>query len=167
MPRPLWRPIITGTALVILGACSGDDSSSTPTTIAAVTTIATPATSAPTTAATTSGTSASTAAPTTPGSSTEDHVGPATVESTPLTGGGGKTISLNADQVGSTPTTETVKLNTPVSITMTAATPQEFHLHGYDLEFTYRLDFTADKAGSFELESHTTNKVVMILVVTS
>jgi hypothetical protein len=148
MSRPFWRPIITVLALVILGACS--DNSST----------------APTTASTTVASSPTTTATTPPGSSTNDHNGPATVESTPLTGGGARTIAFNADQVGSTPRTETVARNTPVTITITTATPQEFHLHGYDLEFTDKLQFTADQAGTFELESHKTSKVLMILVVT-
>ncbi len=48
----------------------------------------------------------------------------------------------------------------------------EFHVHGYDLEETVKagetatFNFTADQAGTFEIESHKTEAVVMVLQVT-
>ena len=47
----------------------------------------------------------------------------------------------------------------------------EYHVHGYDLEFGGKkdamatLNFTADKAGRFEVESHKTGKVLLIIEV--
>lgn len=51
------------------------------------------------------------------------------------------------------------------------AAADSFHVHGYDLEQevgkgeTATINFTADQAGSFEVESHETGAVVMVLVV--
>lgn len=51
--------------------------------------------------------------------------------------------------------------------------PDELHLHGYDLSFgdmepdtEASISFTADQVGEFELESHVSEEVVMILLVT-
>jgi len=147
--------------VVILGACS-DDSSSAPatTTTTTTTTAATTSTVPPSTIA-----SPSTTATTSRGPATEDHAGPATIESTPLTGGGATSIEINADQVGSNPSTQTVKINTPVSVSITTARPQEFLLQGYNLRFTDRLEFIADRAGTFEVQNVKTQRPVMWLAV--
>jgi hypothetical protein len=61
-----------------------------------------------------------------------------------------------------------VPLNSTVSITVTSATSQEFHLHGYDLEKAgTKVTFTADQPGDFELESHATEKVLFVLTVSA
>ena len=48
----------------------------------------------------------------------------------------------------------------------------EFHLHGYDLESGVTpagqeaiIEFTADKLGTFDLESHVTSELILTLVV--
>ncbi|CAB4994586.1 unannotated protein [freshwater metagenome] len=48
----------------------------------------------------------------------------------------------------------------------------EFHLHGYDLESGVTpagqeaiIEFTADKLGTFDLESHVTSEWILTLVV--
>jgi uncharacterized lipoprotein YbaY len=52
-----------------------------------------------------------------------------------------------------------------------ASTDDEYHLHGYDIEVaaakgtTGKLTFTADETGQFDLESHTTNKILLVLFV--
>ena len=66
-----------------------------------------------------------------------------------------------------------VPKGTSVTITLTDPNADnEFHLHGYDVEVSGKkgekatVSVTADKTGQFDLESHTTNKVVVVLVVT-
>lgn len=61
-------------------------------------------------------------------------------------------------------------------VTITVTNPNaadEMHLHGYDLSSgemaintPASISFTADQAGDFELESHVTDEVVMVLRVT-
>lgn len=58
-----------------------------------------------------------------------------------------------------------------VLITVEADSPNEVHLHGYDIEHDAvpgrpaRFDFTAELEGIFELESHTSNEQLVRLVV--
>ena len=67
-----------------------------------------------------------------------------------------------------------VKLGDEVTITITNPNAQdEMHLHGYDLSSgemaintPTSISFTADQAGDFDLESHVTDEVVMVLRVT-
>jgi hypothetical protein len=66
-----------------------------------------------------------------------------------------------------------VKQGTSVTIEITdPAADDEFHLHGYDIEVEAtkgtpgKMSFTADETGEFDLESHTTEKVLLVLVVT-
>jgi hypothetical protein len=59
-------------------------------------------------------------------------------------------------------------LGTSVTLIIRSATPQEFHLHGYDITASgtdVNMQFTADQAGEFELESHDTEKVFLVLTV--
>jgi hypothetical protein len=65
-----------------------------------------------------------------------------------------------------------VQNGTSVTIEITdPASDDAFHLHGYDIEVEAtkgtpaRMTFTADESGEFELESHTTGKVLLVLVV--
>jgi len=61
------------------------------------------------------------------------------------------------------------------SVTLEITNPyeyDEFHLHGYDLstgdteaDETATITFTADVAGTFEVESHVTDEVLVTLVV--
>jgi hypothetical protein len=66
-----------------------------------------------------------------------------------------------------------VPKGTSVTINLTDPNADnDFHLHGYDVEQKgtkgqkATISVTADKTGQFDLESHTTNKVVVVLVVT-
>lgn len=75
-------------------------------------------------------------------------------------------IEVDADS--GTPGTQTVPLGTPVTLHIVTATEQEFHLHGYDIEdggTNVTINFVADQAGSFELESHDTEELLFTLVV--
>jgi hypothetical protein len=64
-----------------------------------------------------------------------------------------------------------VKSGQHVVVEITSDTPDEVHLHGYDLETAVEpgkpaeLDFDASLEGIFELESHTTETVLAKLVV--
>ena len=69
---------------------------------------------------------------------------------------------------------ESVPIGSVVSITVTNGDKvDEFHLHGYDLGDGQKVQpgesvtftFTADTAGEFELESHTTEAVLLVLRV--
>jgi hypothetical protein len=66
-----------------------------------------------------------------------------------------------------------VPKGTAVTINLTDPNADnDFHLHGYDVEQSGKkgekatISVTADTTGQFDLESHTTNKVVVVLVVT-
>jgi hypothetical protein len=68
---------------------------------------------------------------------------------------------------------EVVALGDDVRITLVNPTQEdEYHLHGYDIVSKKMepgapatLSFTADVAGTFELESHVTNDVLVILEI--
>lgn len=68
---------------------------------------------------------------------------------------------------------ELVEVGTSVRITLTNPTAEdEYHLHGYDIVtkkvapgMPASISFTADEAGTFELESHVTNDVLVVLEI--
>jgi hypothetical protein len=157
-----WRTLVVPAALAIaLTAGCGSDNSSGSTTTAAP---AAPAgTSAPGQVATSTPASSDpavtgdTAAPGTdqiPGAETEIivHVG---VD--------------DAATVGSR--VENVKLGDHVVLRLVSDSDETYHVHGYDLEqkvaagVEAQFEFTADKAGDFEVESHNTEKVYVVLHV--
>jgi hypothetical protein len=66
---------------------------------------------------------------------------------------------------------ETVRLGQEVVITLQSDQDEEYHLHDYDLTqkaaagVEATLNFVADKPGRFELESHVTDEVLLVLEV--
>jgi len=66
---------------------------------------------------------------------------------------------------------ENVKLGDHVVLRLVSDTDETYHVHGYDLEqkvaagVEAQFEFTADKAGDFEVESHNTEKVYVVLHV--
>ena len=66
---------------------------------------------------------------------------------------------------------EKVKFGQQVVLRLTSDGDEDYHVHGYDLEqkvaagVEAQFQFNADKAGSFEVESHVTNKVYVVLHV--
>ena len=68
---------------------------------------------------------------------------------------------------------EIVDLGSPVTITLLNPTAgDEYHLHGYDISTpemaageSATISFTASEAGTFELESHVTNDVLVVLEI--
>ena len=78
-----------------------------------------------------------------------------------ITGGGGQARTVNLVVSGTTlsPSTPTVKQGDRVTMSVTADTAEEIHLHGYEIKFgipkagaTATQTFVADKSGSFEIE---------------
>jgi heme/copper-type cytochrome/quinol oxidase subunit 2 len=78
---------------------------------------------------------------------------------------------INVDDATQIGHTYPVPLGQTVVLRLLSDTDQAYHVHGYDLEqkaaagVEANFEFTADQAGSFEVESHTTNKVLAILKV--
>ena len=96
---------------------------------------------------------------------------------TPAEVAGGKatiTVTVGTDDFETSGGTRVVSVpkGTDVTIELTdAASAQEYHLHGYDIEVsaekgaTGTLQFTADQAGQFDLESHDTEATLLVLLV--
>lgn len=157
------RSVLIGSiaiAALSLTACSGDDSASGDTT---VTSSAASTTVASTTSAPTSSAAPTTARPTTSAPTTS-----------PTSGSGVVAISVSVgidDATTLGDRTETVPLGSQVEITLSSDSDETYHLHGYDIEVKgaagtgAKMRFTADQAGTFELESHTTEDLLLTLVV--
>ena len=65
-----------------------------------------------------------------------------------------------------------IKKGANVTVQLTdAASDEQYHLHGYDLEATAKkgaagtISFTATQTGQFDLESHITEKTLLVLFV--
>jgi hypothetical protein len=82
-------------------------------------------------------------------------------------------ISVTVGTDSATDRVEEVPLGSQVNITLTNPNADdEFHLHGYDLTpgktpkgEAAVISFTADKAGLFDLESHVTEEVLVVISV--
>jgi hypothetical protein len=170
--------VVPAVAAVLLAACGDDDTAEpttaattnvTPTTAAATTAAATteaPTTAAPTTAAPT------TAAPTTavPTSVPPTEVPP--VE--PTLAGEPVEITVNVGVDDATTLgerVETVTMGTDVTLRLYSEQPEEYHVHGFDLEQAVpggteaSFEFVADRAGRFEVESHDTGRLLLVIEV--
>jgi hypothetical protein len=163
-------------SLTLLTACGSDSRtasttpSTTPATTAATTTPA-PTTMSPTTMAPT------TSAPTTtkpPAPSTASTSAPTSTAATATTRSGVVVISVTVGKDSSPDRVEHVPLGATVTLELTDPNEdQEYHVHGYDLGqgtevpagTTSRITFTADHAGTFEVESHKTEDVLVQLEV--
>jgi hypothetical protein len=152
-----WTIIPAVTLAMAMTACgSDDDSSSTPST--------TPATAAPSTAAPTTTTSAT----------TEATSATLPAESVDTSDAGDVVITATVGEDTGEDRVEEIPLG--ANVTLTIVNPNvddEFHVHGFDLgdgeEVTAgepkTFNFTADKAGEWEVESHDTDQVLLILKV--
>ncbi len=157
IPALCRRSLVLLAAMPLVIAGCGDDDSASPDTTVSVTEAATtvPTTPAPTAAAPTTPAAATTTSTATT-STTVAPTTPPVVE-----------ITIDADTAAAAPLTETVALGEQVRIVVRSATPQEFHLHGYDVEDTGTevvFAFTADMPGEFELESHDTGLLLTLTV---
>ena len=77
------------------------------------------------------------------------------------TGGGGNAVTIDITVAGSrmSPDTPSAKQGDRVTMTITADSKEEIHLHGYDIPFAVPAaggrvthSFKADRTGSFEME---------------
>ena len=133
------RLLVVASSLFILGACSNSSSSESVDTVGTDTTVAS-----------TDITSDSTV-------SVPENV----------------TISVTVGVDSSPERIEQVALGSQVTLTLTNPDEDdEFHLHGYDLSpgetpkgETATITFTADKVGEFEVESHHTEDVLVVINV--
>lgn len=101
---------------------------------------------------------ASTAAPTSSASKPDQEEGEPAIE--PVS------ILIDADSGESQDVS--VALGTPMTIRVRSTQVEEFHLHGYDLELTgtdVTFTFVADVLGEFELETHGSGALVLLLTV--
>ncbi|MEI8238934.1 MAG: hypothetical protein WCI22_05895 [Actinomycetota bacterium] len=148
--------LVTSLSLVALTACSSDSAKS-PTTTAAATTTAAPS-----------------------GATTTVADAPATTNAAPVpastVAGGGVVISVKVgtDDFDTSKGTRVVSVPKGASVTLEFTDPnadQQYHLHGYDLEAeakkgeTAKISFTADQTGQFDVESHVSNKTLLVIVV--
>ena len=155
MSNPLkWLVVPAVAALAVAGCGSDSDSGSD--------------TSAATTTATTS------APPTTAGTTTAPAT-PTTASTVPATDAPAKgdavEIIIDVDDPAQIGKTWPVGLGQTVVLRLLSDTDQEYHVHGYDIEtqaaagVEATMEFTADQAGDFEVESHTTEAILAILQV--
>ena len=152
-PRALLVPAVVALALAACGSGKGSTSDSTSPSAPATTAAAT---TAPTTSA-----AGGTTVPTGETTPTDEAVS-----------GDAQEIILNVDDPAQLGQTFDVALGQTVVLRLLSDTDQEYHVHGYDLEkqaaagVETTFEFTADTPGSFEVESHTTDKVLATLQVT-
>jgi len=137
--KKIWQVLLAITPVVGLVACSSD--SSTSETVAVVTTV----------------------------EATEN----ANSETTTNLSDGSVTIDVVVGENSGPDRVEEVALGSQVTLNFTNPdADDEFHVHGYDLGGgitkkgdTKTFTFTADKAGEYEVESHLTEAVLMVLRV--
>ena len=82
-----------------------------------------------------------------------------------------ETFNLEIEKGAMTPEEITVDEGDQVNLLITSDRPVEFHLHGYDLEEEVEpsepaeLSFDATLTGRFEIEDHSTDTVLGVLLV--
>ena len=146
--RTVRTLVCTTVGLILLGACGDDSSSTTNTTGATVTSIAAPVS-----------TPAGTMAPQIP--STE----------VPLSGPVQIDVVVGVDS--SPDRVEYVTVGSEITLNITNPTADdEFHVHGIDIEQAAdagqmaTINFTIDAAGTYEVESHITSDVFVVIEAT-
>jgi hypothetical protein len=149
-----WRSVLVPAALaVLLAACGSDNRTASPTTTSPRP--SSPAASGTTPSPASTGDTAAPTASSIAGASDEIivHVG---VD--------------DAATAGSR--VEKVQLGENVILRLMSDSDEDYHVHGYDLEqkvaagVEAQFEFKADMAGDFEVESHVTDKVYVVLHVT-
>jgi hypothetical protein len=79
-----------------------------------------------------------------------------------------ETVSILVDADGAETQEVSVALGTPMTIRARSSVSDEFHLHGYELKLTgtdVTFNFVADKLGEFELETHDSGRLLLMLIV--
>lgn len=176
----LVRTLLVGAAVssVGLAACGSDSKSTTTTAPAATEAMTTDAPATTDSPATTDATATTDAPATTDATATTDTTATTDATATPAEigadGSATITVTVGTDDFDTTGGARVVSVpkGTVVTITLTdPANDQEYHLHGYDIEASAKkgepgtLTFTADQTGQFDLESHDTEAVLLVLVV--
>ena len=160
MDNPLRRLLVPASVALVLAACSSSDAAGD--------------TSAATASPTTTAPAASSAPTTSPAASVPVTAAPGSSEPVPTdepADGDAVEIIVNVDDPTQVGQTFQVPLGQTVVLRLLSDTDQTYHVHGYDLEqkaaagVEASFEFTADQAGSFEVESHTTDKVLATLEV--
>lgn len=155
-----WRTVLVPAVLVVaLAACGSDNSksSASPTATSAATSGSVSTSPAP------SGTAPSPA-------STGDTAAP---EPSSIAGASDEIIvHVGVDDAATAGSrVENVKLGDNVILRLTSDSDEDYHVHGYELEqkvaagVEAQFEFRADMAGDFEVESHVTDKVYVVLHV--
>lgn len=193
MRTPAWVVAIPVVALTALLASCSDDGSSSGTTTGGVPT-STISASSTTVADSSSSVAATTVAPTTTvapatttapigssvapaGTTGPSGTSPATTDPVtrdrPVIGGSVEVIVQvgvdDATTLGGR--TEQVPLGSSVELRLFSPSAEEYHVHGFDLDQTVPggveavFLFTADRTGSYEVESHTTGRLLVVLQV--
>lgn len=148
-------------AVVALTGC-GDDSTAAPVPAAPLgpTTTTTATTAAPFTIAST--TAAPRPAPTTAAPSAPPTTAPPVIS-----------VRIGVDDFQTTGgRVETVARGVFVTLRITGPKADAYHLHGYDIEQkaaanqTAEISFTADKTGTFDVETHSNHKTILRIAVT-
>lgn len=161
MPRIRTCAITAVLALSVpLVACGGDDGGDSSAETSVVVTDAPSSTAAPSTEP------SDTAPVTTEAASVEDSTAP----------GGTAAFEIDVEVVGGEPAggvrSYLVESGQTVQVTVVSDTADEAHLHGYDLDAELvpgtpaTITFTADMAGSFEMELHESGALLFYLDVT-
>jgi len=157
-----WRALVVPAlaAFLLTAACGSDNSGSS-----AATTAAAAGTSAPGQIAT-----SAPVRPTPDPAVTGDTAAPGTDQ---IPGAPNEIIiHVGVDDAATTGSrVENVKLGDHVVLRLVSDSDETYHVHGYDLEekvaagVEAQFEFTADKAGDFDVESHNTEKVYVVLHV--
>lgn len=155
-PSPKGRARVLAFGAVVVGSLLAGCASSAPGAVPTSTVAGTGTTAAPDLPASTNG-------PATPGSIAAD--GSVTIS-----------VTVGTDDFDTSKGTRVVSVvkGTAVTIEITdAALHEEYHLHGYEVEVAVKkgekasISFNADTTGQFDVESHTTDKTLLVVVVTN
>jgi hypothetical protein len=84
------------------------------------------------------------------------------------------TVAVGTDDFTTSKGTRVVSIPKGTDVTIELTDPnadQEYHLHGYDVEVaaakgaTGKIQFVADQTGQFDVESHDTETVLLVIVI--
>ena len=165
---------LVSVAVLAVASCGSSSPKASSTSSAPITTVAS--------ATTASATTTAGADTTTAGADTTDATddAPATTNAPPVpaaTNADGSvtvTVTVGTDDFDTTGGKRVVGIKKGSQVTIALTDPsidEQYHLHGYDIEVNApkgtagKISFTADETGQFDLESHVTEKTLLVLYV--